>query len=126
MIPRDRGFGERPAFWFVVKSSGLGVGKKVLEKREIQLARTRLPSDQGLMRRMVALPGDVDSGRHAREIVKTESTTIQGHQDERWQMLAYFSLAHLLASRAVFAESKVPEAAKTAFETGDYSKAIEI
>jgi tetratricopeptide (TPR) repeat protein len=43
------------------------------------------------------------------------------------QMLAIFFFGTLLlVSRAVFAESKVPEAAKKAFETGDYSKAIEI
>jgi len=43
------------------------------------------------------------------------------------QILAIFFFGTLLLScRAVFAESKVPEAAKTAFETGDYSKAIEI
>ena len=71
---------------FVVKSSGLPVGKKVLEKREIQLGiadSAHYEVVSGLdMQDVIALPGDVDlrDGMHVK-IVNTESTSIQGHKD---------------------------------------------
>jgi len=89
VIPRGTVASENgQRFVFVVKSSGLGVGKKVLEKREIQLGIADSVHYQVISgldaKDLVALPGDVDlqDGMPVK-IVKTESTTIQGHQDER-------------------------------------------
>jgi HlyD family secretion protein len=71
---------------FVVKSAGLGVGKKVLEKREIQLgiadaSHYEVVSGLGA-EEMIALPGDVElRDGMAVKIVNTESTSIHGHQD---------------------------------------------
>ena len=70
---------------FVVKS---GVGKKVLEKREIQIGisdANHYEVTSGLdIKDLIALPGDVDlqDGMHVK-IVNTESAYIQGHQDAR-------------------------------------------
>jgi HlyD family secretion protein len=73
-------------FVFVVKSSGIGVGKKVLEKREIQLGiadASHYEVISGLdTKDLVALPGDVDlRDGMAVKIVNTESASIQGHHD---------------------------------------------
>jgi HlyD family secretion protein len=73
-------------FVFVVKSSGLGVGKKVLEKREIQLGiadASHYEVISGLdPKDVIALPGDVDlRDGMAVKIVNTESASIQGHHD---------------------------------------------
>ena len=71
-------------FVFVVKSAGLAGGKKILEKREIQLgiadsAHYEVVSGLGL-KDLIALPGDIDlrDGMQVK-IVNTESTSIQGH-----------------------------------------------
>ncbi|HKF24623.1 MAG TPA: efflux RND transporter periplasmic adaptor subunit [Candidatus Acidoferrum sp.] len=70
---------------FVVKN---GVGKKVLEKREIQIGisdANHYEVTSGLdIKDLIALPGDVDlrDGMHVK-IVNTESAYIQGHQDAR-------------------------------------------
>jgi HlyD family secretion protein len=71
---------------FVVKSTGLGVGKKVLEKREIQLGIADSAHYEvvgGLdPKDVIALPGDVDlrDGMYVK-IVNIESSSIQGHKD---------------------------------------------
>src|SRR5262249_41737542 len=68
---------------FVVKN---GVGKKVLEKREIQLGisdANHYEVINGLEGKdLIALPGDVDLKDGMRvKIVNTESASIPGHQD---------------------------------------------
>ena len=68
---------------FVVKS---GVGKKVLEKREIQVGisdANHYEVVSGLeAKELIALPGDIDLQDGMRvKIVNTESAFIQGHQD---------------------------------------------
>jgi HlyD family secretion protein len=73
-------------FVFVVKTTGLGVGKKVLEKREIQLGIADASHYEVLSgldgKDLVALPGDVDLREGmAVKIVNTESSAIQGHHD---------------------------------------------
>jgi hypothetical protein len=71
-------------FVFIVKSTGLTGGKKVLEKREIQLGiadSAHYEVVRGLgAEELVALPGDVDLRDGMRvKITDTESTSIQGH-----------------------------------------------
>ena len=73
-------------FVYVVKSTGLGVGKKILEKREIQLGIADSVHYQvvsGLdAKDLVALPGDVELHDGMRvKIINTESASLQGHQD---------------------------------------------
>jgi HlyD family secretion protein len=73
-------------FVYVVKSTGLGVGKKILEKREIQLGIADSVHYQvvsGLdAKDLVALPGDVELHDGMRvKIMNTESASLQGHQD---------------------------------------------
>lgn len=73
-------------FVFVVKTTGLGVGKKVLEKREIQLGIADASHYEVLSgldgKDLVALPGDVDLREGmAVKIVNTESSANQGHHD---------------------------------------------
>jgi len=68
---------------FVVKT---GVGKKVLEKREIQIGISDANHYEvvgGLdLKDLIALPGDIDLQEGMRvKIVNTESAYIQGHQD---------------------------------------------
>jgi len=68
---------------FVVKN---GVGKKVLEKREIQIGisdANHYEVVSGLdIKDLIALPGDIDLLDGMRvKIVNTESAYIQGHQD---------------------------------------------
>jgi HlyD family secretion protein len=68
---------------FVVKN---GVGKKVLEKREIQIGISDANHYEvigGLdIKDLIALPGDIDLQDGMRvKIVSTESAYIQGHQD---------------------------------------------
>ena len=68
---------------FVVKS---GVGKKMLEKREIQIGisdANHYEVMSGLdIKDLIALPGDIDLQDGMRvKIVNTESAYIQGHQD---------------------------------------------
>jgi len=88
VIPRGTVASENgKRFVFVVKSAGLGVGKSLLEKREIQLGiadSVHYEVISGLdSKDLVALPGDVDLQDGMRvKIVKTETTTIQGHRDE--------------------------------------------
>jgi hypothetical protein len=70
----------------VVKTTGLGVGKKVLEKREIQLGIADASHYEVLSgldgKDLVALPGDVDLREGmAVKIVNTESSANQGHHD---------------------------------------------
>src|SRR6266436_488897 len=71
---------------FVVKSAGLGVGKKVLEKREIQVGiadSVHYEVVSGLdAKDLVALPGDVDlrDGMPVK-IINTESAAAEGHTD---------------------------------------------
>ena len=73
---------------FVVKNKGLGVGKKVLEKREIQLGiadSIHYEVVGGLdAKDLIALPGDVElhDGMLVK-IVNTESASIQGHADAK-------------------------------------------
>jgi hypothetical protein len=71
------------SYVFVVKT---GVGKKVLEKREIQIGisdANHYEVVSGLdIKDMIALPGDIDLQNGMRvKIVNTESGYIQGHQD---------------------------------------------
>jgi len=87
VIPRGTvGSENGKRFVFVVKSTGLGVGKKVLEKREIQLGiadSAHYEVVSGLdAKDLIALPGDVDlhDGMPVK-IINTESTSIQGHPD---------------------------------------------
>ena len=73
-------------FVYVVKSTGLGVGKKTLEKREIQLGIADSVHYQivsGLdAKDLIALPGDVELHDGMRvKIINTESASLQGHQD---------------------------------------------
>src|SRR5882724_3390847 len=73
-------------FVYVVKSTGLGVGKKILEKREIQLGIADSVHYQvvsGLdAKDLIALPGDVELHDGMRvKIINTESASLQGHQD---------------------------------------------
>lgn len=75
-------------FVFVVKSTGLVGGKKVLEKREIQVGiadSAHYEVVSGLEAKdLIALPGDVDLHDGMRvKIINTQSTEIQGHQDAR-------------------------------------------
>jgi membrane fusion protein, multidrug efflux system len=68
---------------FVVKN---GVGKKVLEKREIQIGisdANHYEVMSGLdVKDLIALPGDIDLQDGMRvKILNTESSFIQGHQD---------------------------------------------
>src|SRR6266851_1116637 len=71
-------------FVFVVKSTGLAGGKKVLEKREIQLGiadSAHYEVVRGIgAEELIALPGDIDlrDGMPVK-IINTESTSIQGH-----------------------------------------------
>jgi len=71
---------------FVVKSPGLGVGKKVLEKREIQVGiadSVHYEVVSGLdAKDLVALPGDVElhDGMPVK-IINTESAAAEGHTD---------------------------------------------
>jgi HlyD family secretion protein len=73
---------------FVVKSPGLGVGKKVLEKREIQVGiadSVHYEVVSGLdAKDLVALPGDVElhDGMPVK-IINTESATAEEHTDEQ-------------------------------------------
>lgn len=72
-------------FVFVVKSAGLGVGKRILEKREVHLGiadSTHYEVVGGIdAKDMIALPGDVDlrDGMPVK-IINTESSSIQGQQ----------------------------------------------
>ncbi len=87
VIPRGTVASENgKRFVFVVKSTGLGVGKKMLEKREIQLGiadSVHYEVVSGLdAKDLVALPGDVELHEGMRvKIVNTESASIQGHHD---------------------------------------------
>jgi len=69
---------------FVVKSTGLTGGKKVLEKREIQLGIADSAHYEVLgglgANDLIALPGDTDlrDGMQVK-IVNSDSTSIQGH-----------------------------------------------
>jgi len=71
---------------YVVKSTGLGVGKKVLEKREIQVGiadSVHYEVLSGLNAKdLVALPGDVElhDGMYVK-IMNTESAAAEGHTD---------------------------------------------
>jgi multidrug efflux pump subunit AcrA (membrane-fusion protein) len=71
---------------YVVKAAGLGVGKKVLEKREIQVGIADSVHYEVLSgldaRDLVALPGDVDlhDGMPVK-IINTESAAAEGHTD---------------------------------------------
>ena len=71
---------------YVVKVAGLGVGKKVLEKREIQVGIADSVHYEVLSgldaRDLVALPGDVDlhDGMPVK-IINTESAAVEGHTD---------------------------------------------
>jgi hypothetical protein len=70
----------------VVKSTGLGVGKKISEKHEIQLGIADSVHYQvvsGLdAKDLIALPGDVELHDGMRvKIINTESASLQGHQD---------------------------------------------
>jgi len=73
-------------FVYVVKSTGLGVGKKILEKREIQLGIADSVHYQVISgldaKDLIALPGDVELHDGMRvKIINTESASLQGHQD---------------------------------------------
>jgi HlyD family secretion protein len=87
VIPRGTVASENgKRYVFVVKNTGLGVGKRVLEKREIQLGiadSVHYEILSGLdAKDLIALPGDVDLHEGMRvKIVNTESASIQGHQD---------------------------------------------
>jgi HlyD family secretion protein len=75
-------------FVFVVKSTGLGAVKKVLEKREIQVGiadSVHYEVVRGLDEKdLIALPGDVDLHDGMRvKIINTQSAAVQGHQDAR-------------------------------------------
>jgi HlyD family secretion protein len=75
-------------FVYVVKSSELGVGKKVLEKREIQLGIADSVHYEVLSgldaKDLIALPGDVELHDGMRiKIINTESASLQGHPDDR-------------------------------------------
>jgi HlyD family secretion protein len=69
---------------FVVKSTGLTGGRKILEKREVQLGIADSAHYEVLgglgAKDLIALPGDTDlrDGMQVK-IVNTESTSIQGH-----------------------------------------------
>lgn len=71
---------------YVVKATGLGVGKKVLEKREIQVGiadSVHYEVLSGLNAKdLVALPGDVElhDGMYVK-IMNTESASAEGHTD---------------------------------------------
>ncbi len=71
---------------YVVKATGLGVGKKVLERREIQVGIADSVHYEVLSgldaKDLVALPGDVDlrDGMPVK-IVNTESAAVEGHTD---------------------------------------------
>jgi HlyD family secretion protein len=71
---------------YVVKAAGLGVGKKMLEKREIQVGIADSVHYEVLSgldaRDLVALPGDVDlhDGMPVK-IINTESAAVEGHTD---------------------------------------------
>jgi HlyD family secretion protein len=71
---------------YVVKVAGLGVGKKVLEKREIQVGIADSVHYEVLSgldaKDLVALPGDVDlhDGMPVK-IINTESAAAEGHTD---------------------------------------------
>ena len=71
---------------YVVKAAGLGVGKTVLEKREIQVGIADSVHYEVLSgldaRDLVALPGDVDlhDGMPVK-IINTESAAAEGHTD---------------------------------------------
>ena len=71
---------------YVVKAAGLGVGKSVLEKREIQVGIADSVHYEVLSgldaRDLVALPGDVDlhDGMPVK-IINTESAATEGHTD---------------------------------------------
>jgi HlyD family secretion protein len=73
---------------YVVKATGLGVGKKVLEKREIQVGiadSVHYEVLSGLNAKdLVALPGDVElhDGMYVK-IMNTESASADGHTDAR-------------------------------------------
>lgn len=87
VIPRGTVASENgKRYVFVVKNSGLGVGKKVLEKREIQLGiadSVHYEVISGLAAKdLIALPGDVELADGMRvKIMKTESAAGQGHLD---------------------------------------------
>jgi HlyD family secretion protein len=72
---------------YVVKDNPLGVGKKQLEKREIQVGiadATRYEIVSGLQEGdLVALPGDVEprDGMPVK-VMNTDETVLQGHADE--------------------------------------------
>jgi HlyD family secretion protein len=71
---------------FVVKPSEFGVGKSVLERREIQVGiadATRYEVTSGLQEgEMVALPGDVDLRDAMRvRIVNTDASFVRGRKD---------------------------------------------
>jgi HlyD family secretion protein len=87
VIPRGTVASERgQRYVFVVKNAGLGVAKKVLEKREIQVGiadSVHYEVLRGLdANDLIALPGDVElrDGMQVK-IVNTESAAIQGHAD---------------------------------------------
>ncbi len=71
---------------YVVKAAGLGVGKKVLEKREIQVGIADSVHYEVLSgldtKDIVALPGDVElhDGMYVK-IMNTESAAAEGHSD---------------------------------------------
>jgi HlyD family secretion protein len=87
VIPRGTVASENgKRYVFVVKNSGLGVGKKVLEKREIQLGiadSVHYEVIGGLdAKDLIALPGDVELTDGMRvKIIRTESAAGQGHLD---------------------------------------------
>jgi HlyD family secretion protein len=73
-------------FVYVVKSAGLTGGKKVLEKRELQLGIADSAHYQVLSgidsKDLIALPGDAELHDGMRvKIMNTESASVQGHQD---------------------------------------------
>jgi HlyD family secretion protein len=71
---------------YVVKAAGLGVGKKVLEKRQIQVGIADSVHYEVLSgldtKDLVALPGDVElhDGMYVK-IMNTESAAVEGHSD---------------------------------------------
>ena len=87
VIPRGTVASENgKRYVYVVKNTGLGVGKKVLEKREIQLGiadSVHYEVVSGLdAKDLIALPGDVELHEGMQvKIVNTESASIQGHQN---------------------------------------------
>ena len=113
---------------FVVQN---GVGNSTLEKREIQVGiadATSFEVVSGLQgNEVVALPGDVDlKDGMIVKVVNMDTSNIKGEKDAGYKTLFIALLCLFVWQGLSSAQDASLDAAKSAYEKGDYHKAIEI